>query len=82
VRTYYDRRAHEYDDWWLGRGLYADRVRPGWEEELHVLAEVIAELPPVRTVDVACGTGFLTRHLRGEVVGLDQSERMLGIARE
>jgi ubiquinone/menaquinone biosynthesis C-methylase UbiE len=32
-------------------------------------------------LDVACGTGFLTRHLRGEVVGLDQSESMLNIAR-
>jgi ubiquinone/menaquinone biosynthesis C-methylase UbiE len=31
---------------------------------------------------VACGTGFLTRHLLGEVVGLDQSERMLSVARE
>jgi len=30
---------------------------------------------------VACGTGFLTRHLRGDVVGLDQSERMVEIAR-
>jgi demethylmenaquinone methyltransferase/2-methoxy-6-polyprenyl-1,4-benzoquinol methylase len=82
VKTYYDRRAHEYDDWWLGRGLYADRDRPGWNEELETLADVIASLPPVRTLDVACGTGFLTRHLRGEVVGLDQSERMLEIARE
>ena len=31
---------------------------------------------------MACGTGFLTRHLRGSVTGLDQSEAMLGIARE
>lgn len=30
---------------------------------------------------MACGTGFLTRYLRGEVVGLDQSEAMLEIAR-
>jgi ubiquinone/menaquinone biosynthesis C-methylase UbiE len=82
VKTYYDRRAQEYDDWWLGRGLYEDRVRPGWEEELDVLAGVIASLPPLRTLDVACGTAFLTRHLRGEVVGLDQSERMLRVARE
>ena len=82
VKTYYDRRAHEYDDWWLGRGLYADRDRPGWEEELAVLADVIAALPPARTLDVACGTGFLTRHLRGDVTGLDQSERMLDVARE
>jgi len=82
VKTYYDRRAFEYDDWWLGRGLYADRDRPGWENEVAVLAEVIAALPPARTLDVACGTGFLTRHLRGDIVGLDQSERMLAVARE
>ena len=82
MKTYYDRRADEYDDWWLGRGLYADRDRPGWDEEVAVLAELIAALPPKRTLDVACGTGFLTRYLRGDVVGLDQSERMLGVARE
>jgi demethylmenaquinone methyltransferase/2-methoxy-6-polyprenyl-1,4-benzoquinol methylase len=82
VKTYYDRRAFEYDDWWLGEGLYADRDRPGWSEELDVLAGVVAGLPPARTLDVACGTGFLTRHLRGDVVGLDQSERMLAVARE
>ena len=82
MKAYYDRRADEYDDWWLGRGLYADRDRPGWDEEVAVLAELIAALPPKRTLDVACGTGFLTRYLRGDVVGLDQSERMLGVARE
>jgi demethylmenaquinone methyltransferase/2-methoxy-6-polyprenyl-1,4-benzoquinol methylase len=82
VKTYYDRRAYEYDDWWLGRGLYADRDRPGWDDEVAVLAELIAALPPKRTLDVACGTGFLTRHLRGDVVGLDQSDQMLGVARE
>ena len=82
MKTYYDRRADEYDDWWLGRGLYADRDRPDWDEEVAVLAELIATLPPKRTLDVACGTGFLTRYLRGDVVGLDQSERMLGVARE
>jgi ubiquinone/menaquinone biosynthesis C-methylase UbiE len=81
VKAYYDRRAPEYDDWWLGEGLYAGRERPGWEEEQSVLARVIAELPPARTLDVACGTGFLTRHLRGDVTGLDASERMLEVAK-
>jgi len=81
VKAYYDRRAPEYDDWWLGQGLYEDRERPGWERELRRLEGVLRDLPPVRTLDVACGTGFLTRHLRGEVVGLDASERMLEIAR-
>ena len=80
MKAYYDRRAPEYDDWWLGQGLYEDR-EPGWEAELRRLEGVLRDLPPVRTLDVACGTGFLTRHLRGEVVGLDASERMLEIAR-
>jgi ubiquinone/menaquinone biosynthesis C-methylase UbiE len=81
MKEYYDRRAPEYDDWYLGTGLYVDRERPSWDEELHTLERLIAWLPPSRTLDVACGTGFLTRHLRGEVVGLDQSESMLNIAR-
>ena len=82
MKEYYDRRAPEYDDWYLGTGLFADRERPGWDEELRALERTIASLPPARTLDVACGTGFLTRHLRGEVTGLDQSERMLEIAQE
>ena len=81
MKEYYDRRAREYDDWWLGRGLFAGRERPGWEAELAELARLIAGLPPGRTLDIACGTGFLTQHLRGDVVGLDQSARMLDEAR-
>jgi demethylmenaquinone methyltransferase/2-methoxy-6-polyprenyl-1,4-benzoquinol methylase len=81
VKAYYDRRAFEYDDWWLGQGLYGDRERPGWDDEVNLLEGVIRDLPPVRTLDVACGTGFLTRHLRGDVVGVDASERMLDVAR-
>jgi len=81
VKAYYDRRAPEYDDWWLGQGLYEDRDRPGWEDELRLLEGAVRDLPPGRTLDVACGTGFLTRHLRGDVVGLDASEHMLDIAR-
>jgi ubiquinone/menaquinone biosynthesis C-methylase UbiE len=81
VKAYYDRRAPEYDDWWLGTGLHAGRVRPGWNEEVEALARALATLPPTRTLDVACGTAFLTQHLPGDVVGLDQSESMLEIAR-
>jgi demethylmenaquinone methyltransferase/2-methoxy-6-polyprenyl-1,4-benzoquinol methylase len=77
---YYDRRAPEYDDWYLGTGLYADLARPGFEEERRRVEAVLAALPPAATLDVACGTGFLTRHLRGVVTGLDQSRRMLDIA--
>jgi ubiquinone/menaquinone biosynthesis C-methylase UbiE len=80
MKEYYDTRAPEYDDWYLGRGLFAERERPEWDAELATLAATIESLPPERTLDVACGTGFLTRHLRGDVVGLDQSARMLAEA--
>jgi ubiquinone/menaquinone biosynthesis C-methylase UbiE len=82
VKAYYDARAAEYDDWYLGKGLYSDRDRPGWERELDALVDTIRGLPSVKTLDVACGTGFLTRHLRGEIVGIDASARMLAIAQE
>ena len=82
MKAYYDARAPEYDDWYLGTGPFAERDRPGWDEAVHELERVVGELPPKRTLDVACGTGFLTRHLRGDVTALDQSARMLEIARE
>ena len=82
MKTYYDRRASEYDDWWLGLGRFDGLDRPRWDDDVRALESAIASLPPARTLDVACGTGFLTRHLRGEIVGLDQSERMLELARE
>jgi ubiquinone/menaquinone biosynthesis C-methylase UbiE len=82
VKHYYDRRAPEYDEWYEGTGQFAARPRPGWADDVSALSAAIAALPPARTLDVACGTGYLTRWLRGEVVGFDQSESMLEIARE
>ena len=41
-------------------------------EKVGSLVEVIARLAPARVLDVACGTGFLTRHLQGQVTALDQ----------
>jgi demethylmenaquinone methyltransferase/2-methoxy-6-polyprenyl-1,4-benzoquinol methylase len=81
VKTYYERRAAEYDDWWLGTGRFAGRQRPVWREETETLTRTLEALPPARTLDVACGTGFLTQHLRGEITGLDQSASMLELAR-
>jgi ubiquinone/menaquinone biosynthesis C-methylase UbiE len=80
---YYDQAAPDYDNAVLGIGPYADRVRPAsLDEDLETLGGTISRLPPGRILDVACGTGLLTRHLRGEVIGLDRSEEMLKIARK
>jgi demethylmenaquinone methyltransferase/2-methoxy-6-polyprenyl-1,4-benzoquinol methylase len=79
--AYYDQRAPEYDDWYESTGLFAGRERPGWDAEVAAIVALVAALPPARTVDVACGTGFLTQHLRGFVVGVDQSVAMLARTR-
>jgi demethylmenaquinone methyltransferase/2-methoxy-6-polyprenyl-1,4-benzoquinol methylase len=82
VKAYYDARAPEYDEWYEGTGRFADRARPAWHELLDALAETLRALPPARTLDVACGTGYATRWLPGDITGLDQSPRMLAIAAE
>ena len=80
MRSYYEQRAPEYDDWWLGTGLFAQRDRPGWEEDVAALKAELGALAPARTLDVACGTGFLTEALPGELTGIDQSETMVEVA--
>ena len=80
-RLYYERRAPEYDDWYLGTGLFADRIRPGWHEEVGALASVLRSLSFRSVLDVGCGTGFLTRHLACRVTGFDRSLSMLRVAR-
>jgi SAM-dependent methyltransferase len=80
VKEYYDRRAPEYDDWWLGEGLYAP-VPKGWSEERDQLMAALEALPARLTLDIACGTGFVTNRLRGQITGLDHSHEMLEVAR-
>ena len=71
---YYERRAAEYDmtswDHPQGDPRAAEAVR-----------SVIASLPPMRTLDIGCGTGYVSRWLPGELTLLDASPAMLAIAR-
>jgi ubiquinone/menaquinone biosynthesis C-methylase UbiE len=82
THAYYEARAAEYDEWYEGTGRFADRERPGWADEVVKLQHLVGALAPARTLDIACGTAFLTRHLdpRGLAVGLDQSPAMVAIA--
>jgi demethylmenaquinone methyltransferase/2-methoxy-6-polyprenyl-1,4-benzoquinol methylase len=77
--AYYEQRASEYDEWYLGEGHFASRERPGWHKEVDEVVRLVEGLPLGRTLDVACGSGFLTRHLQGFVVGLDQSRAMVSL---
>lgn len=80
MEAYYERRAGEYDDWYLGRGRFASRVRPRFRAELREVVACLSTFPPARTLDVGCGTGFVTRHLPGRVTALDRSLGMLDVA--
>jgi SAM-dependent methyltransferase len=77
LKEYYDRRAAEYDDAYTGRGRWPFTQAPGLEAEIPLVERFVAELPESATLDVACGTGYLTRHLRGWTVGTDFSSAML-----
>ena len=79
MKQYYERRAPEYGRSIPGVGEAAPykEIVENWP----ALLRAISGLPPARVLDVGCGTGFLTQHLGGEVVGLDQSAAMLDIAR-
>ena len=77
--AYYEQRAEEYDEWYLGQGRFASHDRPGWQSEVERVIELVQTLPVARTLDVACGSGFLTRHLRGLAVALDQSRAMVAL---
>ncbi len=79
--AYYEQRAREYDEWYEGNGRFSERDRPGWADEVQTVVDFVRSLPAARTLDVACGSGFLTRHLRGFVVGLDQSRTMVELTR-
>jgi ubiquinone/menaquinone biosynthesis C-methylase UbiE len=79
MREYYDQRAAEYDET-ITDGLDAETAA-AFARELAALGQVLAALPPGRVLDVACGTALFTQHLRGQVVAVDQSERMLQLAR-
>ena len=52
THLYYDRRAAEYDDWWTSSGRFGDlRARPGWQDEVDGLVELLRGLAPARTLD-------------------------------
>jgi SAM-dependent methyltransferase len=72
MKEYYARRAAEYDatSW----EAIDDAERDGVEK-------FVASLPPARILDIGCGTGYLTRLLRGRVAAVDQSAEMLELAR-
>jgi ubiquinone/menaquinone biosynthesis C-methylase UbiE len=76
MESYYEARAGEYDatTYELAR---QDAVAA---EDLTLLEQLVSSLPSAAVLNVACGTGWLTRLLEGKVVAIDASKSMLRLA--
>ncbi len=76
LKTYYAARASEYE------GIYD---KPERQADLRRLEQLIpAELEGRTVLEIACGTGWWTRHLAGRaerIVATDATEETLAIAR-
>jgi hypothetical protein len=59
MRAYYEQRAAEYDDWWLGRGVFAGRERPGWDDEVAAVLDAVRGLAPARGRVLHAGDRFV-----------------------
>jgi SAM-dependent methyltransferase len=78
IERYYDARAAEYDATTYELATHDPSAAP----DVAVLESLVAALPAANVLDVGCGTGWLTRLLRGRVVALDASPSMLRRARQ
>jgi len=87
---YYRARAAEYDQWWFRSGRYdrGPELNARWHAETAAvdaaLADWLAERRPRDVLELACGTGLVTRHLApraDHVTALDASSEVLAINR-
>lgn len=78
MRDYYQHRAREYDA--TSYKLTLDS--PEAARDLEAVSGTISSLTHGRVLDIACGTGWLTRSVTGDVVGIDGSPTMLELAAE
>jgi hypothetical protein len=46
--AYYEQRAEEYDEWYLGQGRFASHDRPGWQSEVERVIELVLALDQSR----------------------------------
>ncbi|HKF76440.1 MAG TPA: methyltransferase domain-containing protein [Candidatus Dormibacteraeota bacterium] len=80
ITRLWDQAAAAYDQGW-SHGLRTAAERRAWSA---LLARLLPSEPPLRVLDVGCGTGFLALLLAEaghRVVGVDLSEPMLAVAR-
>jgi len=83
MMVYYDERAEEYDEIYLGRGHTT--IDPDvYRKDVAQVSAMVSRFGRGHLIDIACGTGFwLPNYARNcsQITFLDQSERMLAKCR-
>ena len=79
MMSYYDERAEEYDEIYLGKGHTT--IDPDvYKNDVAKVSAMISGFGKGHLIDIACGAGFWLPHYArncGQITFLDQSERML-----
>ena len=79
MMSYYDERAEEYDDIYLGKGHTT--IDPDvYRKDVARVSEMVSRFGKGHLIDIACGAGFWLPDYApncGQITFLDQSERML-----
>jgi ubiquinone/menaquinone biosynthesis C-methylase UbiE len=84
MMVYYDERAEEYEEIYLGKG-HATIDPDVYKKDVAKAYEMVSRFGKGHLIDIACGTGFwLPGYSRNcnQITFLDQSERMLSKCRD
>jgi demethylmenaquinone methyltransferase/2-methoxy-6-polyprenyl-1,4-benzoquinol methylase len=87
-QDYYRARAPEYDEWFFRTGRHdrGETHRQAWLAEVADVEGALAKAGPAGNVlELACGTGLWTRHLKpsaDKLTVVDGSPEMLALCRE
>jgi len=84
MMSYYDRRAPEYDDIYIGKGPVSIPDPALYKNEAQVTAKIVSTFGTGHLIDIACRTGYwLPYYARNcsKITLIDQSEKMLSECR-
>jgi 2-polyprenyl-3-methyl-5-hydroxy-6-metoxy-1,4-benzoquinol methylase len=83
--SYYQARAHEYDEWFFRQGRYdrGDELNKQWFSEVKQVRQAVDAFRPTGYVlEIACGTGLWTEQLvqyARQVTAVDAVPEMLAV---
>ena len=85
MMSYYDTRAPEYDEIYIGKGPASIPNPALYKNETQATAKIVSAFGTGHLIDIACGTGYwLPCYARNciKITLIDQSERMLSECRK